>query len=812
MSESIPPNNNYPIVDYRPQNNGVNPPRSVVNGGIGVPINNGFMIQGAQQISDREQLEHILYLLLRRKWLIITCFVLAVAGSIAYSLTLEPTYETSSFVLIDPGEVVLDVRGAIPAEGESKDSGFDLFARSDRSLTGEIQLLQLSEELAQRVGRRIQSERESGSGMPPGSSLDNIQSKVDFVPERGSDNIIRFVGQGPNPVQATLLANVYAEEYVELTQEASRSYIRAVREALEAKERTQRDELDYFADQIKRFQQTGAIGLDQETTRLVGLIASAEVQRDDINIELEGEEAGLQSLELELESINPQLALRVEGIGRQLNSLQQALAEEEDTRSSFVLANPGLGQSGNASLRELDQRITQLKSQIDSLSVAYVTDVAAAGGISGGQEGLNYMAELRKQIAEKRVAISRLEARLRVLNGRIQDYQKSMVTIPEKSLEMAQLERSKLRAELVYQNTVAQLQEAYVSEESVQGYARIIRKARVPGASTDTGQVRTILVGGFLGLIFGGALAFTSGKIDSRIYQPEQLRLLGYRELGIVPDFSRVLKKEIGGDGYVTIDGRQYAASLVALHRPVSFESETYRHLRTNIHLGYTDSLVQTLVVTSPEPSEGKSTTASNLAIAMAQYGRSVLLIDADMRKPKLHRMFGIPRDHGLAEILTNDVHINVDTWQTPISNLCVLSAGRYHRINERLSRNSNPASLALNEAFVSNPSELLGSEQMSQFVYSMRKYFDTIIIDTPPILAATDASILSAASDATIVVVKAGSTRAGVLKHAMETIDGVGARVAGILLNNFDVSRAYGQKYKYQGFAQYDEYSTPEL
>lgn len=798
MSEPHSSNINFEPVEYLPERRDVGSAQSVFSGG-GNFSHNGIAQKGSNQPSDREQLDHLLDLLMRRKWVIIACFILFLAGTMVYSLTLEPEYEAASFVLLDLGKVVVDLRDVnAAADAGSKEPGFDLFARSDRSLEGEIRLLQLSEQLVQRVRRRLEES----------SQLNTVRGNVIFIPERGGDNIIRFVGKSSSASQSALLANLYAEEYVKLTEEASRSHIKAVRESLEENERVQREELDYFDDQIKRFKQEGAIELDQQASRIVGLIASSEVQLEDANIDLEIEQAGLESLKKELETVSPKLVQRIaSGVEQRISYLQELLATEEDTRLDYLLANPDVTGENDASLKEIDTRIALFKTQIDSLSEQYVSEVTSAVGISGGGDALAYMLQLKKQIAEKNVYISRMKAKTVVLTRRIQDYQRAMVTIPEQSIELAHIERSKVRVELVYQKTVTQLQDARVAEESAQGYAQVIRSAVPPNKASGPDLTRNILLGSFLGLLLGFALAFVTGKLDSRIYQPEQLRQLGYKEIGVIPSLSQVLRKDFGNEEYVQIDGRYFATSLVALHMPLSFVSETYRLLRTGIQLRHAQAEVQTLVVTSPGPSEGKSTTASNLAIAMAQNGRNVLLIDADMRRPKLHNLFCVQRELGLGEVLTANKPFTLNEWRTSIKNLYVLTSGRFSEKDEDAFSKNQKRTPVRKESTISTPSELLESERMHRFIDSMREYFDTIIIDTPPVLVATEASVLSASSDATLIVVRAGVTQTASLKQAMETLSSVGASVVGVLLNGFEVNMAYGNRYKYQEYAQYNHY-----
>ena len=186
--------------------------------------------------------------------------------------------------------------------------------------------------------------------------------------------------------------------------------------------------------------------------------------------------------------------------------------------------------------------------------------------------------------------------------------------------------------------------------------------------------------------------------------------------------------------------------------------------------------VVETVLVTSANPSEGKSVTSANLAIVMAQAGRKTLLIDADLRKPTGHKKFGLPREPGLVQRLFSEEPFTLEGLHQPADDLWVLTAG----------------------SLAPNPSELLGSRRMRELMDEMREHFDLIIFDAPPVLAATDAVLLSTQCDATLVVTRAGQTRDHDLDSALEALHGVGASVIGTVLNGFDVTKSYGYRYKY--------------
>ncbi len=756
-------------------------------------------------LSGKEQLARILDMLFRRKWTVILGFLCVLGIAIVYTMTLVPQYQSSSYVLVDLGEVTVDV-GRAPSQSENPDAGFEVFARSDRSLAGEIRLLEISDQLRRRVSRRLKENLGQQASMSDSSF--SFPGKVEFAADEESENILEFTGTSSDGKEAALMANLYAEEYVRLTEEASRSQVVALRKSLEAKERQQRDELNFIEGQIQRLKQEGATGLDQESSRLLTQIAALEVQRDDARIELSVERATLASIESELRNINDQLANRISsGVERKIAALQEQLAQEEQVRSNFLLQNPDLEEEDSPALSEVNEQIHKLQAEIDSLSVQYVNEVSEAGGISNREQGLNHAAQLRQQAAEKRVSIGRMQAKLELLESRLRQSEQAMENLPKQSLEFAELERTRSRVDQMYQNTANQLQEAYIAEDSESGYAQVIRRAKTPSLPVYPDKPKNMILGAFFGLLVGCVLAFLFDKIDNRIYQPEQLRQLGLKEIGIIPDLRPVIRKEFDGTEFLEKNGEYISSNLISLLNPMSVVAESYRHLRTSIQFGASGSYVQTLLVSSPGMSEGKSTTASNLAIVMAQSGRKTLLVDADLRRPKVHRLFNLPRDAGLAEVLSNDSYFDAEALKTSIENLSVLTAGKSATHQDEGPDESNPL-LEKRDFLVLNSSELLGSDRMTHFLSTMRNIYDFVIIDSPPVLAATDATLISSQCDATLVVARAGSTKEGELCISVEALEEVGGAVIGILLNGFEINMAYGHRYKYNNYKYSSNYA----
>ncbi|QCX34859.1 CpsD/CapB family tyrosine-protein kinase [Caloramator sp. E03] len=216
---------------------------------------------------------------------------------------------------------------------------------------------------------------------------------------------------------------------------------------------------------------------------------------------------------------------------------------------------------------------------------------------------------------------------------------------------------------------------------------------------------------------------------------------------------------------------------LITINNPKSVVSEAYRTLRTNIQFSSFDKNIKTIVVTSSGPGEGKSTVSSNLSAVLSQGDNKILLIDCDMRKPKIHKIFNLSNEIGLTNLLLGE--INFENAVVKIDkNLFVLPCG------------TRPP----------NPAEIIASSKMQNFIESLKEQFNYIIIDTPPILMVTDAQILSKYADGTLLVVSSGEADKNAAVKSKELLLKVDAKILGVILNKIDTSRKgyYGYYYHY--------------
>ena len=218
--------------------------------------------------------------------------------------------------------------------------------------------------------------------------------------------------------------------------------------------------------------------------------------------------------------------------------------------------------------------------------------------------------------------------------------------------------------------------------------------------------------------------------------------------------------------------------AIISYNDPKSVISEQYREIRTNIEYSNVDQNTKTILVTSSDKNEGKTTTVSNLAVSFANLNKKVLLIDCDLRNPSIHKMFRLNNIYGLTDILAKDRAVDKCIQKTELENLYVLTAG------------STPP----------NPAEILSSEKMKNLIEDLKNIYDYIFIDTPPIGLVTDAGVLSSFIDGVVLVVKSESVEKKYLEETKKKLDAVDARILGAILNSYKSEQKDYDYYSYYG------------
>jgi capsular exopolysaccharide synthesis family protein len=443
-------------------------------------------------------------------------------------------------------------------------------------------------------------------------------------------------------------------------------------------------------------------------------------------------------------------------------------------------------------LIELNQRLADLKIQAAQLDVKYGAENPKVIDIQ------HHIAGLEQQLAASRRA---LEDRLRAdYELAARDEQSLKAAVERAKAETAEQNKTStnfniLKQEVetasgMYRGFLEKVSEARVRLAEQHNNMRVVAPAQEPGAPVSPQRLAVILAVLAFSLAVGIGLAFVMEALDTSVRTVDDVdRFLGLPTLGVIPAFvdrangsggvlARALPRnrssEAEGDG----------ARLLPAYAPAldnfSPASEAYRSLRTSVLLTASETPPKTLLITSGQPGEGKTTTALNTAISLAQLGRTVLVIDADLRKPMIHKSFGVNRKNGLSTYLTSGADYHELIRGARIKNLFLLPAG----------------------PVPPNPSELVSSERMETLLASVSAEYDFIVIDSPPLACATDSVVMSVLVDGVILVVQSGKSPRQIVQHARKELASVGARLFGVVLNSVDFKHEGAADYYYMRYA----------
>lgn len=360
---------------------------------------------------------------------------------------------------------------------------------------------------------------------------------------------------------------------------------------------------------------------------------------------------------------------------------------------------------------------------------------------------------------------TKVETDIQQTQERINSLQGQQTLTDEQRLDLSRQQTMLRQFETTYASLLNSLEQLRLTEAQTVDNIAVTTPALTPIAPIRPRTLTNTLLAAIVGAMLALGVAFLVEYLDDTIHDSEQVRdLLGLATLGAI---LRVRPRDNPEAALVTLDKK---------HSPIA---EGYRVLRTNIQFSGVDEPVRALLITSASPQEGKSTTTANLAVTLAQADQRVILVDTDLRRPTAHKLFNLSNNVGITSALMQRADEAADAvlQDTAVSGLRVLTSG----------------------PLPPNPSELLGSERMRHLVERLRSQCDVLIFDSPPVMAAADAAILSTLVDGTLLVIDADSTRRAEALRAQETLAKVGGRLLGVVLNKLgERSSGYYSYYYY--------------
>jgi len=710
------------------------------------------------------------------RWYIILALLLTLAFTIYLNSKLEPVYRTTATIMI---------KGNVPEGNIFLNQEFDLPAKME----DQLQLLR-SRNLARKViqtaaasqwAHTLEILHSPTRALTEEESISSLKRRLALEPVKNS-NFIHISVEAGTPFEAQYLTNTVTEEFYLQNQDFSKGRFTELKVFLQEQINIVSVKLQEAEDQLRGFKEEHRVAvLDTETSILVQSLANMKSQLNAIRIDIRANEEALRSLQEQY--LQGKSTMVEDVIQTSTPVIEELLAQIG--RKQTMIANLQTKQNEPGSqemIRKLELEIKQIRE-----TLAAETRQLAESGLGVG-DPIKNMQELFDEIIDLEVDNKTLLAREEALVQVTAIYEAKLEELPETSLQLARLERDRELNEKIYSMLMERYEETQILAAGKMGSVHIIDRAINPVSPIKPNKRLNIILAIIVGLLLGVGFSFLLFLFDSKVRTVEDVARLDIKLLGTVPfiDAQKIERrlKEVK-DTLEPIEEKRVSSKLITHFAPKSPISEAYRSLRTNIMFSNEEQPPQVLLFTSSAVQEGKTLTGANLGVVFAQTGERMLIIDCDMRRPTMHRIFSLRRTPGLANLLSGDCTIDQAVVPTDILNLSVLPAGEI------------PA----------NPSELLASQKMRELLMELRGSYDRILLDTPPVVAVTDAAILSRLVDAVGVVIASGKVHRREVRNAFQQLHNVRASVMGVILNSLNMRQLYGPYYYYYHYYNYYYY-----
>ena len=607
-----------------------------------------------------------------------------------------------------------------------------------------------------------------------------IQESIQVVNKRGTD-VLTLSAKSSFPDEAALLANTVAKEFVQLDRKWGADQTINLLLFLEDQLQLKGKELSSAEEKVKTYMESEKIfDLTGNAGILLGQITAVESQYYETVAEININKENIRYIKGKLSDEEKQLASQLKN---SINAKVFALRKEIGAREAEFIRNESLYGPEHDAVKTAKKQISALKNKLDN-----ETNDLISRGLSVA-DPIEYRNELINELISADAILASSHTKAEEYSKLIEKYNTQIASLPKKQMEYARLERDRSVLSETYLFMRQKLEEVRVNVASEGGKVQIIDKAIVPENASKPNKKKNMLFGLFFGAILGTSFIFLRDYLDRTIQSIEWIERFGVTVLGVIPvvtgiEMKQNIVKRRKKQNRGVSESNTLQRYLITREEPKSPISESYRTLRTNILYSQADKKIKSILVSSPSPGEGKTTTVANLSITFANMGKRTLLLDTDLRRPVIHRVFGLKKEPGISHYLSENLE-DFDSLiqQTDVENLWVVPAG----------------------VTPPNPSELMGSKKMAKLIDRLEKEWDIILLDSPPLVAVTDASMISKAIDAMIMVVKAAETDREAFRRAIKSLIAIQVPLSGVVVNG--ISRRTSKDTYYYYYQYYQHY-----
>ncbi len=677
----------------------------------------------------------------KRKWFIlVVALTAAVLGGI-YAVTYPKRYRATAWVVVyTQPETFFWGPGQQSRGQRSRQMSLDTQAA-----------LAESNEVARAAAERLESRTAHQIIASAVEIADSITARA-FPPDR-----IRIQAIHKSELHTVGFVNATADSFVDLSAEYWRAEDSAAVQFLEKQLLSTEGELQKaLEDKQTKQRQWGIVSPDASQTA-AGMLRTYESSLEEAQTNLAATESVSTALEQQLAELHnspiseqPVTNPYRTSLEAQLGTARMTLAQ---LQTRFVPDHPAI-QQAKLQIEELSKQIAE---EPEFVRQKQVVDQAR-------------LDELSQQLATNRMQAASLRARISVLLSLITKTRSKAMSLTEKQNLLQQDQYEVGLHEQTYEALLQELQNRRLQKAAKPGTADVLDRA-LRATPMEVNVFRSILFTGMLGLVAGIAFALLMDVLDTAIHTPDDI----------------VQHTEVDFLGVIPLSESERTGPLT-LEAPRSPPAEAYRTLRSNINFATLDNPVRTFLVTSAGSGEGKSRVLANLGVVFAQAGQSVILVDSDLRRPILHRLFDVDSTPGLTSVLMGEITVQDALQQTQTENLRVMTSG----------------------PLPPNPTELLDSRRMDDFIAEVAGHADMIFFDCPPSIMLADSMVLSAKLDTSILVAESGHVTREALNETVRLIDRARGDILGVVLNKMDISRA-GYHYYYYYYYYYEQQRPTE-
>jgi capsular exopolysaccharide synthesis family protein len=587
---------------------------------------------------------------------------------------------------------------------------------------------------------------EAGETERQSAAIDALLGGLTIAPIRNSRLIdVRY--ESADPKIAAAVPNALAKQYIEQNLEYRFLSSKEASDWLNEQLAVERKKLEESEQALQRYREKGdAVALEDSQNIVVQRLADLNAAYTQARTE----------------------RIEKEALYNQLSGLQHNRAAL-DTFPAIL---------SNTFIQQLKSQVADLQRQkaqaSERLGEKHPEMIKLNSAIENAEAKLQ--GELGKVVQSVRNEYLSAQSKEKSLSSELEAQKAGALALNRKGIEYGVLRRDAESNKQIYEALLQRAKETGISGELKASNIRIVDEAEIPRWPIKPNSSRNLLLGFLGGLVAGVGLAFFMDYIDNRLKNPDELRhYLGVSFLGLVPAMRN-------GDGK---DGQPLLLTSKVPHN----YAEAIRRIRTAVQFSTADEGCRIVLVTSTQPTEGKTLMAANLAIALAQAGQRVLLIDADMRKPRQHELLNVTQTPGLSNLLVGDAKANDAMRRTTSKHLWVMPSG------------PNPP----------NPAELLGSARFRSLLGTLGDHFDWVVLDSPPVMAVTDAAVIGHLTTGVVYVVGSEQVNRHVARNAIDQLRASKATILGAILNRVDVQRnpyyyAHYYKHEYAGYYSNDK------